>query len=802
VGRIESIDETHVVATIGAARAAARLVVRRDAVRRMVCRESAPIFIWAGGQDDWRQVPSGTWREGAGRLTNTAPRSTLLLDLEAGPRSRYDISLSWQQRPTMRLAVGPAGVAARGAARGVEQTADPGGYSVELRPDGIVAVREEPGPEKAGNGYADLQPCGDLPENGLKLAIFIDEEAGRLAVMLPDAVEPIADITLPPTGRGDGQGGRGGQAGQAGQGLRLAVVEGTVAIDALRVSPWGGGPLSRSGTREGSIRLRDGGVFTTAVVGMTQDSGRVVFGDVEDPADASRREVSLNEIEEIRFPAAADTLVRQPDGGGPFVQATDLFGSRLRGTLLRVEQGIVWLGHPAIEGPVPLPIATLATLAAVADSVPQEKLPGRIGRIITGQTACLGCLVRGEEADGDGEDAGHGVAWRPVGSLTASPLAPAAGGAQPRATIEYAALPPAESVPAPAEAIGGIGGHIGSINGRPAVVGLIAGSAAERAGLLPGEVMLAIAPRGDGRFVETAKMSLEETQHLLRGRVGSSLQLRLQASGREPREVALVRQEIPQLGRNPQVLAQALQAHDRLLPPAVVHVDQDAADWFGSLLILRTGETLPCRVEAIDEEGVRVRLPGGEPVTVAADLVQAVELLPTAGRPIPGEKFRSLTMLPRSQRHRPPTHLLRSVEGDYLRGRLLAMDARTIRIAIDADPRGTPLVVPRADVARLIWLHPETLDADWVPPQPLRGRGLLVESVSGGDARLEMMATGVDGNLLTGSNAVIGPCRIDLEAIDRLLVGGEVEASPGLVPYSQWKLEPAPEPRNLPKRRP
>jgi hypothetical protein len=65
-----------------------------------------------------------------------------------------------------------------------------------------------------------------------------------------------------------------------------------------------------------------------------------------------------------------------------------------------------------------------------------------------------------------------------------------------------------------------------------------------------------------------------------------------------------------------------------------------------------------------------------------------------------------------------------------------------------------------------------------------------------------MMATGVEGNLLTGSHAVIWPCGIDLEAIDRLLVGGDVAASPGLVPYSQWKLTPPPEPRNLPKRRP
>jgi hypothetical protein len=451
----------------------------------------------------------------------------------------------------------------------------------------------------------------------------------------------------------------------------------------------------------------------------------------------------------------------------------------------------VWLSHPAIDEPVPLPIATLATLASSGRSKTDGVLPGRGGRLVCIEGSVWGCLV--------GSDPAGDLAWRPLGSLTASPLALAADGGQLQATITYVEPPRVDATATGAGAVGGIGGHIGAINGRPAVVGLIAGSAAQRAGIKPGEVIVAIAPRGDGRFVETEGLSLEDAQHLLRGRVGSKLQLRLRRGGQDkPREVAMVRQLIQQLGRNPQTLAQALQAHDRLVPPAAVNAEGNAQNGFGSLLILRTGETLPCRVATIDEQGVHVQLPESEPVTVGADLVQAVELVPAAGKNVSAEKFRSLTMLPRSQRQQPPTHVLRSLQGDYLRGRLVSMDEQTIRIAVEAHPRDTPLAIPRGDGARLIWLHPENLDTPWEPPQPPAGRGLPVEGVAGANDRLRMMATGIRGNVLLGTSPIVGPCRIDLERIDRLLIGGARDESPQPVPYSQWKLQAAPEPRNLP----
>ena len=775
-GGIESIDERHVVVTIGSAASPARLVVRRDVVKSVFRGELGASFVGNDGLASWQQGKPETWRQENGRLISAAPGAKLFREFKAGARTRYDLSLSWRQRPTVQIAVGMGGAQEM-----------PGAYRLELGPDGMVAVREEKG-SADGDSAADLEPCGDLPENGLTLTVFIDQDAGRLAVMLPDADKPIADLAIPSTG------------GKTGGGVQFTVVTGTAALDSLRVSPWRGGSLSLDDTRDGAVRLRDGASLAAVVARVDKGSGVAV---VRAAAGGEPRRIPLDTIEEMLFPSAADVAGERKVGGRRGMQATDVYGSRLSGKLLRVEEGAVWLAHPAIEGPVSMPIATLATLVSLEQPAKEQKLPGRLGRLACQAGSLWGCLAKDDGATGGDPPAAAAIAWQPLGSLNASPFVMPEDGSQLEATITYVETPSGSVAASGANAIGGMGGHIGTVNNRPAVVGLIADSPAQRAGVRPGEMILAIAPRGDGRFVDTAGLSMEDAQHLLRGRVGTKLQLRLQMNGQEQsREVSLVRQSIPQLGGNPQLLQQALQAQDRLLPPEVVQVDQNAPDWFGSRLILRTGETLPCRVEAIDDTGVRVLMQGGEPATVAADQVQAVELVPAVTRPLTAEKIRSLTMLPRSQRQQPPTHVLRSVQGDYLRGRLVSMDAQTVRIAVEANPKGKPLSIPRSDVSRLIWLHPENLKTPWTPPQPQGGQGLFVESVSGSTQRLRMMATGIEGNLLVGTSPVVGPCRIDLEKIERLLIGRAIDSTPRSPPYAQWKLQPAPEPRNLPPRNP
>jgi len=779
-GGIESIDERHVVATIGSAASPTRLVVRRDVVKSVFRDELGASFVGNNGLASWQQGKPDTWRQENGRLISAAPGAKLFREFKAGARTRYDLSLSWRQRPTVRIDFG------NGAA-----SDSAGAYRLELSPDGMVAVREEKGSAVAGDDGADLEPCGELPENGLTLTVFIDQDAGRLAVMLPDADKPIADLAIPSAG------------GKTGGGVEFTVVTGTAALDSLRVSPWRGGSLSLDDTRAGAIRLRDGELLAAVVAGVEKGSGVAVVRAAADAAGGEPRPIPLDTIEEMLFPSAADVAGERKVAGRRGVQATDVYGSRLSGKLLRVEEGAVWLLHPAIEGPVSMPIATLATLVSLEQSAKEQKLPGRLGRLACQAGSLWGCLAKDDGATGGDPPASAAIAWQPQGSLNASPIVMPEDGSQPQATITYVETPSGGVAASGANAIGGIGGNIHTVNNRPAVFGLIADYPAQRAGVRQGEMILAIAPRGDGRFVDTAGLSMEDAQHLLRGWVGSKLQLRLQMNGQErSREVGLVRQSIPQLGGNPQLLQQTLEAYDRLLPPEVVQVDQNAPDWFGSRLILRTGETLPCRVEAIDDVGVRVLLQGGEPTTVAADQVQAVELVPAVARLLTAEKIRSLTMLPRSQRQQPPTHVLRSVQGDYLRGRLVSMDTQTVRIAVEANPNGKPLSIPRSDVSRLIWLHPENLETPWTPPQPQGGQGLFVESVSGSTQRLRMTATGLEGNLLVGTSPVVGPCRIDLEKIERLLIGRAIDNTPRSLPYAQWKLQPAPEPRNLPPRNP
>ena len=674
VGEIESIDGRQVVVTTGSIASPSRIVVRRDAVQGIF--RGAPAVIAAGSGGSTGSL-TGT------RATLVAGES-LTRDLKTGPRSRYDIALSWQERPTMRIAV---------ACGGADDATH--GYRLELgtEGDGIVAVREEEGTGGGIGSCFDLQPCGDLPENAISLSLYVDELAGRLAVMLPDANEPIADLTIPPAG------------GKTGGGIQITVTAGQASLDSLRVTPWRGGSLSHAGTREGKIHLRDGESLAAVVEGIEPGSGTIIVRASGNEAASQPRRIAIEQIDGILFPSEGLPSTEQttddaePAVGRSVVHITDLTGSRLTGRLLRVEQGTVWLEHPAIEEPVPLPMAMLAAIAGAASPAEPATLSGRIGRLVCGQETVWGCLVNGAGV-GDAE-AGRGgspaaaIRWQPLGSLNASPLAAAGDGGQPQATITYAE----KDKPDASKAVGDL--------------------------------------------------------------------------------QATTRQATKQKATKRQITKQ-----------------------FASLLILRTGETLPCRVEAIDEKGVRVQVTVGEPVTVAADLVQAVELVPTPSREMSAEKFRSLTTLPRSQRQQPPTHVLRSVEGDYLRGRIVAMDAKTIRIAVEASPRATPLSIPRDQVARLIWLHPENLDTPWQPPQPQAGEGLLVESVSSDNDRLRMLAMRIEGNRLFGVSPWLGPCDIDLERTDRLLIGGAHDDSPQPFPYAQWKLSAAPEPRNLPPRKP
>ena len=182
------------------------------------------------------------------------------------------------------------------------------------------------------------------------------------------------------------------------------------------------------------------------------------------------------------------------------------------------------------------------------------------------------------------------------------------------------------------------------------------------------------------------------------------------------------------------------------------------------------------------------------PVRVPAELVKAVELIPSAAsRELDKTILDRLLTVPRMQRDRPPTHLLRLIDGDYLRGRLVEVDTEMVTFEVlDVVKR-----LPREQVARLIWLHPERPDE--TGPAPVGGGttedGVVVQGVAADGRRITLVADGVEGDMLRGRSRAFGASVIDLTKMDRVLLGAAVGRDVRELPFAKWRLKPAPEPR-------
>jgi hypothetical protein len=410
-------------------------------------------------------------------------------------------------------------------------------------------------------------------------------------------------------------------------------------------------------------------------------------------------------------------------------------------------------------------------------------LPGRVGRLRGAGLDARGAVVA----------AAAGIGWQPLGSVTASGLAagPGAGG-----VLDYVERQ-AHAEGGGAEEVGGLGAQVNENGDGFFVIVMMRddGAAAIDGRIQPGDRIMAVAPEKGSRYVETKGLELETVMNLLRGRIGTPVRVKVTANdGTDPREVELVRRTIQLV--NADVLKAALAAHARLAPGESSVEGQGAA--FPAVTFLRSGDVLPCAVEAIDGDGIRIRTPLGdapsrEVVAVPAALVQAVELTPSAAsRGIDKARLERLLTLPRTQRANPPTHLLRLADGDYVRGRVIALDAKTVTFAM----AGATKDFPRETVARIIWLHPEQR-AETAPPPAVQDGGLLVQGVASDGRRVTVVAEGVAGEKIRGRSPAVGPAEIDTQRIDRLLIGTAIEAESDSLPYRQWKLKPAPEPRAL-----
>jgi len=756
-GVLQAIDADTITVEVGGAAGRQTLRIRRDEVESIARRGAGGgSFEGPGALAGWEQKPGSAWREEAGRLLTSRRGDSISRDVAAPARARYDIGVSWTKPAELRFSLVADGVA------GDDQ------FVLELlRPAAggptLAVVRR-----KAGKATLEPIPL-DAAADSLRIVLFVDQPRGRMAVVLPAAGdEPAADIEL---------------ARAAGaeplRGVRLSLTSGDICLESLRVTPWTAAEPTLDDVEQTTIAVRNGGPRTGDIEGFDAATGGFM---VRDGEQVTR--IPAADVTEISLPRPEAVGPKQV----PQVRAINADGDVVSGTLANIDAQNVWIRRRGLAEPLGMPFSQLVALQSLVPAATALDLPSREGRLEGDGLAMRGALAA----------VAGGVGWQPLGSIVASPFAATAAPFSGR--LDYV-VPPADTNES--GMVGGIGGMVSRADDGGFVVTMLAedGAAAQDGRLQPGDRIVAIAPAEKARFVPTKGLAPDEVTDLLRGRVGTPVRIKVtDAAGEEPRTIELMRGRLAMAGG--QLLRQALETQAQLAAP------ESAGDVlaFPAVVVLTSGESTPCRVVAIDAERLRLVTPlagtAEEPVDVPAAFVKAVEFDPSVpGRALDRVRFERLLTIPRMQRSRPPTHVLRMKNGDYVRGRLIAADDHVVRFELP----GKEQVFPRDAVARAIWLHPEELDApqpDAAAAEPPGPPGLAVTGIWPGGRRVGLRAETVEGPVIQGTSPAFGAARIDTDKVERLLFGTAAEKGADQRPYSQWKVRPAPEPRAMREQEP
>jgi thiol-disulfide isomerase/thioredoxin len=207
---------------------------------------------------------------------------------------------------------------------------------------------------------------------------------------------------------------------------------------------------------------------------------------------------------------------------------------------------------------------------------------------------------------------------------------------------------------------------------------------------------------------------------------------------------------------------------------------------------LRSGDTIPCEVVRIDEKGVTLKTPLSDASFVPNEKIKSVELIASDPPKLAKTKRERLLTLPRMQKESPPTHLVCSTNGDFLRGRIVEMDEKTLKLEVRLETRE----IPRDRIAQIIWLHADELTGAKAVPAPAKSSQVTrTQTLRRPDNRLTFVAQKMEKGTLSGTSDVLGPVKADLADVDELLFGSFIEESASKLTYQRWKLHNAVEPK-------
>lgn len=196
-------------------------------------------------------------------------------------------------------------------------------------------------------------------------------------------------------------------------------------------------------------------------------------------------------------------------------------------------------------------------------------------------------------------------------------------------------------------------------------------------------------------------------------------------------------------------------------------------------VLFRTGDAIDAVVESVDDKGMTFQSLQTSTKFAAHEEIHSICLNESrATNEVPKDKLQRLMTVPRSMKNDPPTHLLISVSGDYLRGRLLSINQQKIVFEV----RLEVVEIARAEVAKVIWLHDRNWDEangkqsgeEQGDASPLADGRFRVHTVGVDDRGLTFVPKVMVNGILSGESRLLGDCSVNLAEVTQLIFGQNI----------------------------
>ncbi|MDX1928006.1 MAG: TlpA disulfide reductase family protein, partial [Pirellulaceae bacterium] len=218
-------------------------------------------------------------------------------------------------------------------------------------------------------------------------------------------------------------------------------------------------------------------------------------------------------------------------------------------------------------------------------------------------------------------------------------------------------------------------------------------------------------------------------------------------------------------------------------------------------LEFRTGDVVEGTVKAVDEKGVTFSSESTQTTFVPHSNLESITLRPSrdAVNETP-QKLERLMTVPRSMKADPPTHLLISVNGDYLRGRLVSLnESKTV-----LEVRLENVELPTEQIAQIYWLHDRQWDKPAEGAKAAEGKPedkpaekpaaegdsteFQVHAIRKDSRGITFVPKSMKDGKLLGKSFLLGDCEQTIADLQVILFGRDVGAQARALKKEIWKL--------------